>query len=229
MTSINAKHEALLDELLNDYTDPQDSLGEHGLLKQLTKRVVERVLEAELTAYLGYAPYARHGTAEQNTRNGKGQKTVQTDTGPVDLAVPRARNGRFAPQRVPTRQRRLEGFEAKVLSLYARGLSTREIQGHLAERYGTEVSPTLISTITDAVLDEVRTWQARPLASGYPLLYFDALLVKARQEGRCRRRRGTSRWASLWTARRHAWGCGSGRARGPNAGSPSAPSCTIVG
>jgi putative transposase len=183
MTSVNAQHEALLDELLKDYTDPQDILGEHGLLKQLTKRVVERVLEAELTAHLGYAPYGRHGIAAQNARNGKGKKTVQTDTGPLDLAVPRDRNGSFAPQLVPKRQRRLEGFDAKGLSLYARGLSTREIQGHLEELYGTEVSPTLISTITDAVLDEVRTWQARPLASVYPILYFDALFVKSRQEG----------------------------------------------
>src|SRR6266567_2214958 len=166
MTSVNAKHEALLDALLKDYTDPQDILGEHGLLKQLTKRVVERVLEAELTAHLGYAPHVRHGTEEHNARNGKGQKTVQTDTGPLDLAVPRDRNGSFAPQLVPKRQRRLEGFDDKVLSLYARGLSTRDMQGHLEELYGTEVSPTLISSITDAVLDEVRTWQARPLALG---------------------------------------------------------------
>src|SRR5216117_1587532 len=183
MTSMHTKQEALLDELLKDYTSPQDILGEHGLLKRLTKRVVERVLEAELTAHLGYAPHVRHGTEEQNARNGKGQKTVQTDTGPLDLAVPRDRNGSFAPQLVPKRQRRLDGCEAKVLSLYARGLSTREIQGHLEELYGTEVSPTLISTITDAVLDEVRTWQSRPLASVYPILYFDALFVKSRQEG----------------------------------------------
>jgi putative transposase len=145
--------------------------------------MVERVLEAELTAHLGYAPHVRYGTEEHNARNGKGQKTVQTDTGPVDLAVPRDRNGSFTPQLVPKRQRRLEGFDAKVLSLYARGLSTREIQGHLEELYGTEVSPTLISTITDAVLEDVRTWQARPLASVYPILYFDALFVKSRQEG----------------------------------------------
>src|SRR5256712_6599967 len=183
MTSVNAKHEALLDELLKDYTSPQDILGEHGLLKQLTKRVVERVLEAELTAHLGYAPHRRQWAEEKNARNGKGQKTVQTDTGPVDLAVPRDRNGSFAPQLVPKRQRRLEGFDAQVWSLYARGLSTREMQGHLEELYGTEVAPTLISTITDAVLEEVRPWQARPLASVYPILYFDALFVKSRQEG----------------------------------------------
>jgi transposase-like protein len=108
---------------------------------------------------------------------------VQTETGPLDLAVPRDRNGSFTPQLVPKRQRRLEGFDAQVLSLYARGLSTREIQGHLEELYGTEVSPTLIATITDAVLEDVRTWQARPLASVYPILYFDALFVTSRQEG----------------------------------------------
>jgi putative transposase len=183
MTSVNAKHEALLDELLKDYTDPKDLLGEHGLLKQLTKRVVERALEAELTAHLGYAPYGRPGTEAQNARNGKSHKTVQTDTGPLYLEVPRDRKGRFLPRLVPKRQRRLEGFDDKVLSLYARGLSTRDIQGHLEDLYGTEVSPTLISSITDAVLEEVRTWQARPLASVYPILYFDALFVKSRQEG----------------------------------------------
>src|SRR5882762_2719301 len=183
MTRVNAKQEALLDALLKDYTDPQDILGEHGLRKRLTKRVVERVLEAELTAHLGYAPHVRHVAVAQNARNGKGQKTVQTDTGPLDLVVPRDRNGSFAPQLVAKRQRRLEGFDDKVLSLCARGLSTRDIQGHLEELYGTEVSPTLISSITDAVLDEVRTWQARPLASVYPILYFDALLVQSREEG----------------------------------------------
>jgi putative transposase len=183
MTSVNTKHEALLDALLKDYTDPQDILGEHGLLKQLTKRLVERVLEAELTTQLGYAPHMRHGTEDGNARNGKGYKTVHTDTGPLAIAVPRDRYGRFVPRLIPKRQRRLEGFDSKVLSLYARGLSTREIQGHLEELDGTEVSPTLISTITDAVLDEVRTWQARPLASVYPILYFDALFVKSRQEG----------------------------------------------
>src|SRR5215510_9639869 len=104
MTSVNAKHEALLDELLKDYTDPKDILGEHGLLKQLTKRVVERVLEAELTAHLGYAPHARHKTEDQNARNGKSTKTVQTDTGPLPLEVPRDRKGRFVPRLIPKRE-----------------------------------------------------------------------------------------------------------------------------
>ena len=183
MTRNTAKHDALLDELLKDYTDPKDILGEHGLLRQLTQRVVERALEAELTAHLGYAPHARNGSSPGNCRNGKGKKTVQTETAQFDIDVPRDRDGSFEPQLVKKRQRRLDGFDDKVLALYARGLSTREIQAHLEELYGVEVSPTLISNVTDAVLDEVRTWQARPLASVYPILYFDALFVKSRQEG----------------------------------------------
>ena len=183
MASRKTQYDALLDELLKDYTTPQEILGAHGLLKQLTKRLVERALEAELTAHLGYAPHARQAGDHGNYRNGTGTKTVQLEAGPCDLEVPRDRNASFEPQLVKKRQRRLEGFDDKVLALYSRGLSTRDIQGHLEELYGTEVSPTLISHITDAVLDEVRTWQARPLASVYPILYFDALFVKSRQDG----------------------------------------------
>ena len=183
MTRNTAKHDALLDELLKDYTDPKEILGEHGLLRQLTTRVVERALEAELTAHLGYAPQARNGRSSEHYRNGKGKKTVQTETAQIDNDVPPDRDGSFEPQLVKKRQRRLDGFDDKVLALYARGLSTREMQAHLEDLYGVEVSPTLISNITDAVLDEVRTWQARPLASVYPILYFDALFVKSRQEG----------------------------------------------
>jgi putative transposase len=158
-------------------------LGEHGLLRQLTKRVVERALDAELTAHLGYAPHARNGSSAGNCRNGKGKQTVQTETAQCDIDVPRDRDGSFEPPLVKKRQRRLDGFDDKVLALYARGLSTREMQAHLEELYGGEVSPTLLSKVTDAVLDEVRTWQARPRASVYPILYFDALLVKSRQAG----------------------------------------------
>jgi transposase-like protein len=183
MTSVNPKQEALLDELLKDYTDPRDILGEHGLLKHLTRRVVERAREAELTAHLGYEPHARQDGSEGNSRNGKGQKIVQTDTGQFTITVPRDCNSSFAPQLAKKRQRRLAGFDDKVLSLYARGWSTREIQAHLEALYGVEGSSTLLSHMTDAVLEEVRAWQARPLASVYPILYFDALCVKSRQEG----------------------------------------------
>jgi transposase-like protein len=183
MTSVTKKHEALLDELLKDYADPKDILGEHGLLKQLTKRVIERALEAARTEHLGYAPHARNGGGPGNCRNGKGKKTVRTETAQCDIEVPRDRDGSFEPHLVPKRQRRLDGFDDKVVALYARGLSTREIQAHLEEFYGVEVSPTLIANMTDAVLDEVRAWQSRPLASGYPILSFDALCVTSRQEG----------------------------------------------
>jgi putative transposase len=153
------------------------------LVKQLTQRVVERVLEAELTAHLGSAPHVRHGTAEPHARTGKGQQTVQTDTGPVDLQVPRDRHGRCAPQLVPKRPRRLEGGDAQGWSLSARGLSTRELQGHLEELSGTAGSPTRLSPRTEAVLDEGRAWPSRPLASVSPLLDCEALFVTSRQAG----------------------------------------------
>src|ERR1044071_9724580 len=130
MTRNAAKHDALVDELLKDYTDPKDILGEHGLLRQLTKRVVERPLEAELTAQRGYAPHTRNGSSPGNWRNGKGKKIVQTETAQFDIDVPRDRDSSFEPQLVKKRQRRLDGFDDKVLALYARGLSTREIQAH---------------------------------------------------------------------------------------------------
>jgi putative transposase len=183
MTRHTATHDALLDELLKDYTAPKAILGAHGLLRQWTKRVVERALEAELTAPLGYAPHAHNGSRPGNCRNGTGKKTVQTETAQFDIDVPRDRDSSFEPQLVKKRQRRLDGVDDKVLALYGRGLSTGEIQAHLEEWYGVEVSPTLISNGTDAVLDEGRTWQARPLASVYPILYFEALFGKSRQEG----------------------------------------------
>jgi transposase-like protein len=183
MASDKSKQDALIDELLKECQDPKDILGQNGLLKQLTKRLVERTLQGELTDQLGYRPYKPEGRGSGNSRNGSGQKTVQIDSGAIAIEVPRDRNGSFEPQLVKKRQRRLEGFDDKVLALYARGMSTRDIQGQLEELYGVEVSPTLISNVTDAVLDEVRAWQSRPLSAVYPILYFDALFVKTRQEG----------------------------------------------
>lgn len=180
-THSKTKEELLLDELLKDYSDPKDILGEHGLLKELQKRLVERVLEAELTEHLGYE--AHESATGTNRRNGKGRKTIQGDSGEFEIAVPRDREGSFEPQLVKKRQRRVPGFDEKVLALYSGGLSTREIQAQLEELYGVAVSPTLISHITDAVLDEVKTWRKRPLSSVYPILYFDALMVKSRQDG----------------------------------------------
>lgn len=183
MASLKQKQEALLDELLKDYSDPKEILGKHGLLKQLTKHVVERALEAEMREHLGYEAHAAEGRGSGNSRNGKSGKTVQSESGQFEIEVPRDRNGTFEPQLVKKRQRRLEGFDDKVLSLYSRGQSTREIQSQLKDLYGVEVSPTLISNVTNSVLEEVRAWQARPLSAVYPILYFDALFVKSRQEG----------------------------------------------
>lgn len=183
MASKKSKQDALIDELLKDCDDPKDILGKNGLLKQLTKRLVERTLAAELTDHLGYGPNAPQGRGSGNNRNGKSQKTVQGDSGPLQIAVPRDRNGSFEPQLVKKRQRRLKGFDEKVIALYARGLSTRDIQGQFQELYGVEVSPTLISNVTATVMDDVRAWQSRPLSAVYPIVYFDALIVKSRQEG----------------------------------------------
>ena len=183
MTSKKSRQDALIDELLEDVEDPKEILGKNGLLKQLTKRLVERTLEAELTNHLGYEPHEQKGRGTGNSRNGKGRKAVKSETGEIDIQVPRDRNGTFEPKLVKKRQRRLEGFDDKVLALYSRGLSTRGIQEQLEELYGVDVSPTLISNVTNAIMDEVRAWQSRPLSSVYPILYFDALFVKSRQEG----------------------------------------------
>ena len=178
----------LIDELLKDYTSPQDILGEDGLLKQLTKAVVERALGAELTHHLGYEPGDVAAKEGENCRNGHTSKTIVTDHGPIEIEVPRDRDASFEPQLVRKRQRRLAGFDDKIISMYAHGMSVRDIQHHLEQIYGVEVSPELISSVTDAVLDEVRAWQARPLDAVYPILYLDALFVTTREGGRAAKR-----------------------------------------
>lgn len=182
VTRKNEEHDRLLDELLKGKT-PEQILGENGLIRSLTRRMAERALTAELTAHLGYEPHAKGEAPRGNSRNGAGTKTVLTDGGALTIEVPRDRAGTFEPQLIKKRQRRLQGFDEKVISLYARGMTTREIQGHLAELYGTEVSPALISSVTEAVIDDLKTWQARPLEAVYPIVYFDCLFVKSRQEG----------------------------------------------
>src|SRR5215472_1782429 len=174
----------LIDELLKDDPNPQDVLAEDGLLKQLTKAVIERCLETELDTHLGYAKHGRHGPATGNTRNGPSQKTVKGEQGHIEIEVPRDRHGSFEPQLVKKGQTRLEGFDDKILALYARGMTTRDIQAQLQELYGVEVSATLISNVTEAVMDEVRQWQARPLEALYPIVYLDCLVVKVRESQR---------------------------------------------
>jgi len=203
-------NEELIDKLLEGYEKPEDVIGENGLLKQLTRAIVERSMRAELTHHLGYPKHDPAGRESENTRNGSSRKTLKGDFGEFEIEVPRDRQGSFEPQIVPKHQRRFAGFDDKIVSMYARGMTTREIQGHLEEIYGVEVSPTLISAVTDAVQEEVRTWQSRPLEPLYPIVYLDALVVKMRHEGQVGNRcvhvaigvnlEGQKEVLGLWTA-----------------------------
>ncbi|MBV9039207.1 MAG: IS256 family transposase [Acidobacteriaceae bacterium] len=177
-----------LDELLKDCHKPEDLLGEQGLLKRLTKALLERALDTELTHHLGYEKHEPAGYGSGNSRNGSSEKTLKGKNGEVTIEVPRDRKGTFEPQLVKKHQTRFDGFDEKILSLYARGMTTRDIQGHLEEIYGVEVSPTLISNVTDAVAEEVKAWQSRPLNSVYPIVYLDALHVKIRDAGHVQNR-----------------------------------------
>jgi len=173
----------LLDQLLANYSKPEDLTGEDGLFKQLKKALIERALGAELTEHLGYEKGDPAGRGSGNSRNGTSSKRLLTEDGEAEISVPRDRAGSFEPQLVAKGQTRFDGFDDKILSLYARGMTVREIQGHLSELYGIDVSPDLISRVTDAVLEEVREWQNRPLDPVYPVIFFDALRVKIRGEG----------------------------------------------
>jgi putative transposase len=167
--------DALLDQLLAG-ADPKTAFEADGLLDGLKKALAERALNAEMDHHLA-------GEEAGNTRNGYGRKTVTTETGRIELAIPRDRQATFDPQLIARYQRRFPGFDDKIVSMYARGMSTREIVAHLRELYGIEVSPDLISAVTDAVLEEVAAWQARPLEPVYPIVFFDALRIKVRDEG----------------------------------------------
>ena len=173
----------LIDGLLADYKKPEDLIGENGLLKQLTKMLVERALDAEMAEHLGHGKNEPVTNMSGNARNGKSKKTLKGEFGELPIEIPRDRQGSFEPQLIPKHQTRWSGFDEKILSLYARGMTVREIQSHLEEMYGTEVSPTLISSVTDAVMDEVKAWQSRPLDSIYPIVYLDCIHAKVRDSG----------------------------------------------
>lgn len=175
----------LLDRLFADfkYTKPEDLIGENGLLKQLTKGLLERALRAELTDHLGHEKHGVIVTKGGNARNGKSAKTIKGEFGKMPIEVPRDRDATFAPVIIPKGQTRFTGFDDKIISLYARGMTTREIQGHLEDIYGVDVSPSLISSVTDAVAEEVKIWQNRPLDALYPIVYMDAVRVKVRDNG----------------------------------------------
>jgi putative transposase len=174
----------LIDQLLKDYKSPEDILGEGGILKQLKKALLERALEGELTTHLGYEKHDAKGNNSGNSRNGHSEKKLKSEDGPVKIDVPRDRNGEFEPQIIGKNQTRFEGFDEKIISLYSRGMTTRDIQDQLQELYGIEVSPTLISNVTNEVIEEVKLWQSRPLDRIYPIVYLDALVIKVKEDKR---------------------------------------------
>jgi putative transposase len=174
----------ILEEILKEYKTPEDLIGKDGILKELTKRLIEKAMESELTHHLGYDKYSAATKKNGNSRNGKSSKTIKGDFGEMPIEIPRDRNGDFSPQIIPKHQTRFDGFDDKIISMYARGMSTRAIQDHLQEIYGVEVSPDLVSTVTDSVINDVKDWQNRPLDEVYPVLYLDATILKVRHEGR---------------------------------------------
>src|SRR5712671_1978541 len=186
MTKDKSIDNELIDNLLKNYKKPEDLIGENGLLKQLTKQLLERAMAAELTEHVGYEKHDAEGDHSGNSRNGKSAKTIKGTFGTLPIEVPRDRNGTFEPQIIEKHQTRFTGFDDNIISLYARVLSTREIQQHLEEIYQVEVSPALISNVTEEVVEEVRAWQKRELDEVYPIMYLDALQFKVRDGGHVR-------------------------------------------
>lgn len=178
--------EKLLDELLQDYKNPEDLLGKNGIMQELKKRLIERAMEAEISDHLGYKKHAPEGRNGGNSRNGHSTKKVISDDTQLEIAVPRDREGDFEPQIIPKNQRRFDGFDDKIISMYAYGMTTRDIQHHLKDIYNVDVSPTLISEVTGAIIDDVRSWQNRPLESVYPILFLDCIVVKCREDKQIR-------------------------------------------
>ena len=173
----------ILEELLKNYKNPEDMFGPNGILHQLKRALVERALDGELEHHLGYEKHSPEGRNSGNSRNGKYPKTLKDKTGEFTVKIPRDRMGEFVPKLVKKGQRRLDGFDEKIISMYARGMTVRDIQAHLEEIYGTDVSADLISTVTNEVMEEVKAWQNRSLDSLYPIVFLDALRVKIRHEG----------------------------------------------
>lgn len=175
--------EEWLDEVLKRCKTPEDITGPNGVIKQLTKRLLEKALSAEMTEHLGYEKYSPDGHNSGNSRNGSTKKTILSDNGELEIETPRDRDGSFEPQIIKKRQHRFEGFDDKILSMYSHGMSTRDIQYHLKDIYGVDVSPDLISSVTEKVMEDITAWQTRPLARLYPIVYLDAVRVKIRDNG----------------------------------------------
>jgi putative transposase len=178
----------VIDQLLAGASTEEEIAGPGGLLAQLTKRLVERAMEVELTDHVGYEPHCEPPGGAGNTRNGTSPKTLICEHGKVGIDAPRDRDGSFEPKIVAKRQRRFVGFDEKIVALYSRGLSTRDIEAHLQEIYGVKVGRELISRVTDAVMDDVREWAKRPLEDIYPIVFLDCMVIKIREGGTVQRR-----------------------------------------
>lgn len=183
-----AINDRLIQELLKDVKSPEDITGKDGLLKELSAKLIGAAMNGELTDHLGYEKGEASGKGSGNSRNGKTKKKVKTELGELGIEVPRDRNGSYEPTLIKKHQRRFEGFDSQIISMYARGMTTREIKGHIKDMYGVDVSPDMISTVTDSVVDEVKEWQNRPLQSMYPIVFMDALFVTGRHEGQVKKK-----------------------------------------
>ncbi len=181
MLTVSKLNKELVKELIKDCKTPEDFFGENGLIKSFVKSIMESALNAELSTHLGYEKHDPEGYNTGNSRNGTTPKTVKGEFGEIEVEIPRDRIGTYSPQLLPKHQTRFEGFDDKILSLYARGMTTRDIQAQLQELYNVEVSATLISNVTDAVLEEVKTWQSRSLDPIYPIVYLDAIVIKVKE------------------------------------------------
>lgn len=174
-------NDALLDEILKDYKNPEDFFGDNGILKSLQKRLLERIMESELEHDLGYSKHSSEGNNSGNSRNGYGEKTIRSDKGEIRIKTPRDRRGDFEPKIIQKHQRRFDGFDKHILSLYSRGMSVSDIKSQLEELYGVDISTSLISTVTEGVMEDVKAWQSRSLDKIYPIVYLDALVIKVRE------------------------------------------------
>jgi transposase-like protein len=189
---VRSADEEILDSLLGriDFANltAEQIIGKNGLVSSLTKRIIEIAMDGEMTEHLGYGKYDSSGRGTGNSRNGSSSKTLLTEAGDVEITVPRDRNGEFEPQIVKKNQRRFEGFDDKIISMYSRGMTTRDIQGHLKDIYGVDVSADLVSTVTNEVMADARQWQNRVLNKSYPIMYFDALMINGRIDGKVAKR-----------------------------------------
>ena len=184
MNTLKESEDKLLDKLIADYGSTSELFGTDGLLAHLKKRLIERAMSAEMDNHLGYRKHSKAGQNSGNSRNGFTPKEVTSNSESLDIDVPRDRNGSFEPQIIPKNSRKFDGFDEQVLALYARGMSTRDISSMLKELYHVEVSASLISNVTDAVIDDAKAWQSRPLETVYPIVYFDAIRVKIKEDKR---------------------------------------------